>query len=58
MRRFMKNTFDVEGWTDLDFENWDTIDLGVWSTIDIKDWDLPKLDWSINELKLFNVKQM
>ncbi len=54
----MRNTFKVEDWTDLDYEDWDTIDLEDWSIIDLKDWHLPKLDWSIKELELFNVKQM
>ncbi len=54
----MKNTFEFEDWTYLDFDNWDTIDLEDWSNIELKDWDLPKMDWSIKELDLFNVKQM
>lgn len=54
----MKNTFEVEGWTDLDFEDWEKIDLEGWFNNDLKDWNLPKMDWSIKEIDLFNVKQM
>ncbi len=52
----MKNIF--ESLTDLDLENWDTIDLEDWSNIDLEDWKLPKLNWELKELKLFNVKKM
>ena len=54
----MKNTFEIEieNWTNSDIENWNTIDFEGCFTIDIKDWKLPKLDWELKELKLFNVK--
>ena len=52
----MKNTFEIESWSDLDFEDWNSIEIEDWSTIDLEDWKLPKLNWELKELKLFNVK--
>jgi hypothetical protein len=54
----MKNTFEIESWSDLNLEDWSTIDLEDWSTIDLEDWKLPQLNWELKELKLFNVKLM
>ena len=39
-----------------DLDNWSEIDLDDWTTIDLDDWKLPKLDWTIKDLKLFNVR--
>jgi hypothetical protein len=52
----MKNTFEIESWSNLDFEDWNSIEIEDWSTIDLEDWKLPKLNWELKELKLFNVK--
>ncbi len=52
----MKNTFEIESWSDLNFENWNSIEIEDWSTIDLEDWTLPKMNWELKELKLFNVK--
>jgi hypothetical protein len=52
----MKNTFEIESWSDLDLEDWNSIEIEDWSTIDLEDWKLPKLNWELKELKLFNVK--
>lgn len=53
----MKNTFEIEfeNWNDLNIDC-NTIDFEEWSKIDLNDWKLPKLDWKMKELKLFNVK--
>ena len=52
----MKNTFEIESWSDLDLEDWNSIEIEDLSTIDLEDWKLPKLNWELKELKLFNVK--
>ena len=52
----MKNTFEIESWSDLDLEDWNSIEIEDWPTIDLEDWKLPKLNWELKELKLFNVK--
>ena len=52
----MKITFEIESWSDLDLEDWNSIEIEDWSTIDLEDWKLPKLNWELKELKLFNVK--
>jgi hypothetical protein len=54
----MKDTIDSEDWSDFDYEDWNSNDLEDWETIDLDDWKLPKLNWDIKELKLFNVKKM
>lgn len=41
-----------------DIEQWSEIDLEDWTIIDLEDWKLPKLDWTIKDLELFNVKLM
>lgn len=48
----MKNASDnVSDWgNEIDFEEWTDIDL--------EDWRIPKLDWSLNELKQFNVNKI
>jgi len=52
----MKITFEIESWSDLDLEDWNSIEIEDWPTIDLEDWKLPKLNWELKELKLFNVK--
>ena len=59
-KKFMKNTFkiDFENWTDLDTKDWNEIDFKDWSNIDLEDWKLPKLNWELKGLKLFNKNKM
>jgi len=54
----MKNTNDdYSDWgNEIDLEEWTTINLEDWTCIDLEEWRIPKLDWSLNELKQFNVK--
>jgi hypothetical protein len=54
----MKNTSDnISDWgNEIDLEDWTSIDLEEWICIDLEEWRIPKLDWSLNELKQFNVK--
>lgn len=54
MRKTIKKDWD--NWSEIDLEDWSTIDLEDWTIIDLEDWELPKLDWTIKELELFNVR--
>jgi hypothetical protein len=50
------NNQDLDNWSEIDLEDWTIIDLEDWTSIDLEDWKLPKLNWTIKDLELFNVR--